>query len=616
MKSRKLSLIVNSLVFFALVVTSLASPARAEPQVTFTVTANNDLVDVTPGDGVCETVAGSCTLRAAIMEANTHVGADTIIVPAATYFLIIPGIDEDLGATGDLDVTESLTITGAGSSTTIIDAVGLGDRVFHLPSTAESVTISGLTIQKGGLISSGAGIANHADLTLENVRLYLNDTGGYGGAIYSLSPLTLKNVTIDNNSAFSGGGGVYIAHALDAQDSNLFNNTTENEGAGLYAASNATVDLVSTNFMGNRADTHGGNIYSNSTLTMEECYVSGGVAGMIGGGIYQTNGAKATLTHVTMRENNAGNAGGIAVAEDASLTGNYLVFDSNTADWYGGGIYALGGDVSLYKSTVSNNGADGGGAIFISEISETKISASTIISNTATGYGGGVFNSGSTSLIHTTLNANRAENGGGMYNIGSLWIESSTLSGNSAKENGGGIYDGGGVYIAIYNATITSNLAGADIMSPSGEGGGVYAADDYVYFRNTILSGNHHRQLTTFVDDECRGVVQSGDYNLIGTLNDCGLAPAPHDLVGEDPLLGDLADNGGTTHTHALLEGSPAIDGGNPEGCLGIDDATLYFDQRGVKRPLDGDKDGTARCDIGAYELSSYTYVYLPYTVK
>jgi hypothetical protein len=134
---------------------------------------------------------------------------------------------------------------------------------------------------------------------------------------------------------------------------------------------------------------------------------------------------------------------------------------------------------------------------------------------------------------------------------------------------------------------------------------------------NTILYGNHHRQLVNFVDDDCYGGFQSGDYNLIGTLNNCAIwAPRDHDLIGEDPLLGELADNGGPTQTYALLEGSPAIDGGNPEGCLGIEDALLTSDQRGENRPLDGNGNGTAVCDIGAYELTHQVTMYLPLLVK
>jgi len=195
-------------------------------------------------------------------------------------------------------------------------------------------------------------------------------------------------------------------------------------------------------------------------------------------------------------------------------------------------------------------------------------------------------------------------------------VENSTISKNHSVEDGGGIYDRG-FNTYIYNSTITGNQAGSTMELPSGVGGGIYVFDSTLFFRNTILSGNHHRQLLNLIADDCHGILISGDYNLIGTLNNCSLQnQADHDLIGEDPLLGELADNGGPNQTHALLEGSPAIDGGNPEGCLGINDVLLYFDQRGENRPLDGDKDGTARCDIGSFELTTYVYMYLPLLVK
>src|ERR1700682_1707889 len=72
---------------------------------TFTVNANTDAVDVNPGDGVCATALGKCTLRAAVQEANATLGADTIVLPAGTFKLTIVG-DDDTAAAGDLDILE------------------------------------------------------------------------------------------------------------------------------------------------------------------------------------------------------------------------------------------------------------------------------------------------------------------------------------------------------------------------------------------------------------------------------------------------------------------------------------------------------------------------------
>jgi len=70
----------------------------------------------------CETVTGNgvCTLRAAVQQANAHAGADTILVPANTYVLSRVRQDDN-ALNGDLDLTDAVTIIGAGATSTIID---------------------------------------------------------------------------------------------------------------------------------------------------------------------------------------------------------------------------------------------------------------------------------------------------------------------------------------------------------------------------------------------------------------------------------------------------------------------------------------------------------------
>src|SRR5438874_2252898 len=104
---------------------------------TFTVNSSVDAVDAIPGDGICETVRGNgvCTLRAAIQETNALTGPNEIVLPSGTYTITIPGRFEGFGiyrsAIGQFDITNDLTINGAGASTTIIDGNNL-DRVFHV----------------------------------------------------------------------------------------------------------------------------------------------------------------------------------------------------------------------------------------------------------------------------------------------------------------------------------------------------------------------------------------------------------------------------------------------------------------------------------------------------
>ena len=106
-------------------------------------------------------------------------------------------------------------------------------------------------------------------------------------------------------------------------------------------------------------------------------------------------------------------------------------------------------------------------------------------------------------------------------------------------------------------------------------------------YRNTAVSG-----------PEIYGTLESLGYNLIATTAGATITGSTTgNLIGVNPQLGPLADNGGKTHTRALPIGSPAIDAG-PPACSG-----LTTDQRGYPRPDDGDMSGTDECDIGAYEL-------------
>ena len=166
--------------------------------------------------------------------------------------------------------------------------------------------------------------------------------------------------------------------------------------------------------------------------------------------------------------------------------------------------------------------------------------------------------------------------GGGIWcGTANTLITNCTLADNSAHI-GGGAYGG-----SVKNCTILGNTANFT-------GRGIVSGDTL----NSIVGKNSAPN-----SPDCSGIINSLDFNLIGNTNGATITGVTtHNIYGQDPLLGPLADNGGPTRTHALLPGSPAIDRGSSGG--------LTTDQRGQPRPVRfpaclSPGDGS---DIGAYE--------------
>ncbi|MHC4609460.1 MAG: choice-of-anchor Q domain-containing protein [Planctomycetota bacterium] len=230
---------------------------------------------------------GDCSLREAIQAANSDSpvdacaagdGTDTIIVAPGTYLLGIPGANEDANATGDLDVTSDLALSGAGAADTIIDGANL-DRVVHVDpqGAGVSVEISGITIQDGDG-GGGGGIRNSGTLTINGCTVLSNT----GSGIFNLhnGTLFLNDSTVSGNAAQSGGGVL-------------------NSGTG--AISNSTIT-------GNAAGS-GGGIFNGglnvATISIDNSTISGNI-GSSGGGLNNGNGASAVISNSTVTDNEGG----------------------------------------------------------------------------------------------------------------------------------------------------------------------------------------------------------------------------------------------------------------------------------------------------------------------
>jgi CSLREA domain-containing protein len=260
----------------------------------------------------------------------------------------------------------------------------------------------------------------------------------------------------------------------------------------------------------------------------------------------------------------------VDVAADVGL--RHLTLLGGSPVGAGGVIRVRQGELVLSLATVGSGRAQRGGGIAVLGDAAAQIFRSWGFDNHATEKGGFVFTNASARLERSTLSANEAKAGGGasIGLAGSLLVLDSTLSNNVAMRGGGAIHSRGEV--ALYGATVARNRArvgGAIMATPDATIGAV----------SSVLSGNSASER----GPTCSRRLSSDGHNVADT-GGCGLL-ASADLVGVDPLLGPLVQNGGSTPTHALRPGSPAV--GRGAGCG-------PFDQRGAPR---------RDCDSGAYEL-------------
>lgn len=323
----------------------------------------------------------------------------------------------------------------------------------------------------------------------------------------------------------------------------------------------------------------GGIQVSNSSLTLRDSVVTANVSVSFGGGIYAT-GSDITLDNVTLSINTVveGSGGGI-YATGGTLSISYSNIFNNTVANAGGGIYSRLNIANITYTTVENNTANagvsiGGGIVFDTAIS-FNLTYSLITNNSATGTGagsngGGIYitatgASGSisnTTISHNTVAGNVVNGGGGMYVASSsIELRSVTIARNHSEINAGGIYN---------------------------------SVDSIINIGNTIIGNN----TADGVDPDVSGTYDSEGGNLIENVGTAtGFIP-PDDILGVDPLLGALSNNGGVTRTMALLPGSPALDVGLP----GLNGS--LWDQRG--EPFSRVYNGVI--DIGAFETQNICY--------
>ena len=367
-------------VWAAIVLCALLVPSTAWGAATIQVTTESDALSPTDGE---------CSLREATLAANSDSasggvagecvagsGADTIELPAGSYTLSIAPVGSDDGTSGDLNLATDISLQGAGSGDTIIDANHI-DRVMTVGTFGTDVTVAidGVTITGGRAPDGGAlldggdggGIVNRADLTLSASVVTDNasgngadavcencaaGSGGSGGGIQNLGwrepfppadhgSLTVRDSTISAN--FTGDGG-------DSSGPTGFAGAG-GQGGGLLSVASLTV--VNSTIVGNRTGSTGtaanvtpgpqggGGVISGFDSSFTNVTIVGNQTGAVGtgGGVVQGNFA-LTLTNTIIANNDAPNCAG--TIDDAGGNLAFPLADSSCPAGFNRGDPLLG----------------------------------------------------------------------------------------------------------------------------------------------------------------------------------------------------------------------------------------------------------------------------------
>ncbi len=429
--------------------------------------------------------------------------------------------------------------------------------------------------------------------SLSNVDVSNNTSAVDGGGLYvgnqsatSNNPVTLTNVTANNNSSGDAGGGMYVSNdgagggTVTMTGGSASGNSSLSNGGGIYDQNNGhgSVHFTGVSVNSNTSSINAGGIYVQDDGSGDSTTFSGGsidnnststtaTTGQ-GGGVYLLNNgtpSTASFSGGSISNNRAYEGGGVELAPGSfpTRTGDLATFTNETVSGNhvteaGGGFFDDAGTVqplTIASSTISGNSA---GTLATSDGGGIEAFAPPMTCNAIT-------------LTNDTITANTAVNGGGYYGAGctaptvTTALKFDTISANTATNNAGA---------GNIETIDASKLTLADSIVANGSASGGAAT-------NCLVTGP--------------GTLTSGGYNLIDNTN-CG-SPAATDIIGHNPQLGSLANNGGPTQTEEPAAASPAVGAIPSAVCSGTGVST---DQRGIARGAGVH----GSCTIGSVEVA------------
>lgn len=281
---RRLLLVLFSALGFFVLYQGTASAAD------FTVNNNGDATDANPGNGVCATAGGVCTLRAAVVESNAQPSADSIVIPAMQI---------QIGSV--LTLSQPVSISGAGARSTVVRPSAINVALLNITGAGQ-YSLADFALQDvSGTAGSGYAFRQDGGLaTLSRMRIHNNRATGsnlnapvitYGTASLKLFDSEVSGNVVESSGLEAYGGAITLGgtSSVEIRNSTVSGNRATSSGSGhawgggVFTFGGTTLQIIGSTIAGNSAtgpNSYGGNIYlsAGTTSQITDSVVSGGTA--------------------------------------------------------------------------------------------------------------------------------------------------------------------------------------------------------------------------------------------------------------------------------------------------------------------------------------------------
>ncbi len=522
-----------------------------------------------------------------------------VSIDAASHYKVFDFIHSDIGKVNlsfkHLDIKNANNGIGYQTKSTVFTL----DELKNLSLIVDDVNVRNTSTSVGGSVLhiNNDNVDNAVyDINITN-STFQDNSALDGGLIYVNIDSSLTNVKVNMNMdklrAFRNttphkAAVCYVSLNNSNNQSNInINNSVFSRNTGEYGVlylKNINADVKTSNLSDNQSNSHNGGIFAENVKLNIDAVIFSSNNSSGAGALYVVEG-DTTIVNSTFQLNETTGKGAGIYVDYGEIDINSTTFSGNTANSYGGAIYARQSDVNIYNVKFISNIAKQGAIYSLS--SNIKVNNSTFKKNKATSYGGGFLaNISDVTIYNSTFKENEgARYGGAFLPIkGKSNIINTTFSLNVATEGG-----------AILNANNNMQIDSSTFSENSSLAGG--AIEDYGYINNSSYNEITKVKNSIFYNNTASYYsnttpIYSNGNNIFSSDTNVTNGVKSTDIVGVDPQLEDIKNNGGYTETYALAKDSVAIDAGS---------TAVVHDQRGFSRLY--------KADIGAYEFVEGTSV-------